>query len=141
MLKGMSRPKAYERAGYAAPCRQSAYRLAKEPDVAKRMFELLTKTETEVIITTQSLTNAYVDVLDKSYDDGDYKNVKSTLDSLAKLHGLMIDRKEVGKACDFTKMSDDELIHFIEATAAEVGQIGLSSTGIEEEAEPEEAGE
>ena len=137
----MSRPKAYERAGYAAPCRQSAYRLAKEPDVAKRMFELLTKTETEVIVTTETLTNAYVDVLDKSYDDGDYKNVKSTLDSLAKLHGLMIDRKEVGKAGDFSKMTDDELRLYIENASAEIGELIFSQDGEEEERPSEEAGE
>ncbi len=141
MLKGMSRPKAYERAGYAAPCRQSAYRLAKEPDVAKRMFELLTKTETEVIITTQTLTNAYVEVLDKSFEDEDYKNAKSTLDSLAKLHGLMVDRKEVGKAGDFSKMTDDELRLYIENTAAEIGGLLLSPEGDEEEGPSQGTGE
>jgi phage terminase small subunit len=138
VLSGMSRPEAYEKAGYAAPQRQSAYRLMQEPEVKHRMIELLNKTETDVIISLETLTNAYVDILSAARDENDLKTAKGVLDSLGRMHGLVIERKEVGKAGDFARMTEHELIDFIEATAIEVGRTIAGSEDSSERAEQAE---
>jgi hypothetical protein len=106
------------------------------------MIELLNKTETDVIISLETLTNAYVDILSAARDENDLKTAKGVLDSLGRMHGLVIERKEVGKAGDFARMTEHELINFIEATAIEVGRTITGSTeGAFEEANSDEAGE
>lgn len=100
-----------------------------------RVFELLEDTETEVIVNVNTLTNIYVEILKKSFDDGDLKNAKGTTDSLAKMHGLMIERKEVGGVGEFTKMTNEQLIEFISARTIELGRENISGTGTGEEGE------
>jgi len=138
LLKGMSRPQAYHKAGYRNPHRQAAYRLFQEPEVKHRMIELLNKTETDVIISLETLTNVYVDLLTAARDENDLKTAKSIADSLGKMHGLVIERKEVGKAGDFARMTEHELINFIEATAIEVGRAITGSEDSSERAEQAE---
>jgi hypothetical protein len=102
------------------------------------MIELLNKTETDVIISLETLTNAYVDILSAARDENDLKTAKGVLDSLGRMHGLVIERKEVGKAGDFARMTEHELIDFIEATAIEVGRTIAGSEDSSERAEQAE---
>jgi hypothetical protein len=106
--------------------------------VAGRIYELLRKSETDLVVDRNTMTNVYSDLLHASREAGNYNAAKGAADSLAKLHGLMIDRKETGRPGDFGSMADDQLREFIQTAANQLSSDGGGEAGTEEEGEEEE---
>jgi phage terminase small subunit len=142
LVKGMTQNRAYIKAGYTANTPQAGWsnasRLIRDDKVSNRIDELLKTTETELKITVESMTNVYADILSSAKQVGNFNAAKGAADSLAKLHGLMIDRKEAGAPGDFSRMDDDQLKQFISNTASELSALSGRSEG--EDQEEEEAG-
>jgi len=142
MVKGMPQNRAYMKAGYTANTPQAGWanasRLIRDDKVSNRIDELLKTTETELKVTVESMTNLYADLLQGARSAGNFNAAKGAADSLAKLHGLMIDRKEAGGPGDFNRMDDDQLRNFISTAASEISAGSAGSEGIVEE--EEEAG-
>ena len=70
-------------------------RLAKREEVAERIEQLKAKEARRFDVNQKSLTKHYVDLVEIAKEDRDVAAARGCLDSLAKLHGLMIDRAEV----------------------------------------------
>lgn len=138
VARGMSAAKAYEKAGYE-PNRFNAARLKNtNENVSGRIYELLSKSETNLVVDRNTMTNVFTDLLHSARTAGNYNAAKGAADSLAKLHGLMIDRKETGRPGDFSAMADDQLREFIQTAANQLGADGGGEAGTEEEGEEEE---
>lgn len=142
MVKGMPQNRAYIKAGYTANTPQTGWsnasRLIRDDKVSNRIVELLSSTETELKITVESMTNLYADLLNGARSAGNFNAAKGAADSLAKMHGLMIDRKETGAPGDFSRMDDDQLRQYVSATVAEISRGSASTEG--NTSEDEEAG-
>lgn len=134
VVKGMTYAKAYEKAGYKYND-GNCIRLKGDKRVSNRIEELLRTTETELKVTVESMTNLYADLLNGARSAGNFNAAKGAADSLAKLHGLMIDRKEAGGPGDFNRMDDDQLRNFISTAASEISAGSTSSEGASEEEE------
>lgn len=137
VVKGMTYAKAYEKAGYKYND-GNCIRLKGDKRVSNRIDELLKTTETDLRVTVESMTNLYADLLQGARSAGNFNAAKGAADSLAKMHGLMIDRKETGAPGDFSRMDDDQLRKYVSATVAEIGRSSQGSEGVAEE--EEEAG-
>jgi hypothetical protein len=137
IVKGMSALKAYEAAGYKKHW-DNPYKLKGRKRVSERILELLKTTETDLKVTVESMTNVYADILLSAKKVGNFNAAKGAADSLAKMHGLMIDRKETGAPGDFSRMDDDQIREFISATASEIGAHSRGSEGAGEAGEEEE---
>ena len=137
VAKGMPNTRAYEEAGYN-PHHANPTRLRNNERVAGRIYELLRKSETDLVVDRNTMTNVYSDLLHASREAGNYNAAKGAADSLAKLHGLMIDRKETGRPGDFGSMADDQLREFIQTAANQLSSDGGGEAGAEEEGEEEE---
>ena len=139
LVKGMPQNRAYIKAGYTANTPQAGWsnasRLIRDDKVSNRIEELLRTTETELKVTVESMTNLYADLLNGARSAGNFNAAKGAADSLAKLHGLMIDRKEAGGPGDFNRMDDDQLRNFISTAASEISAGSTSSEGASEEEE------
>lgn len=139
LVKGMPQNRAYIKAGYTANTPQTGWsnasRLIRDDKVSNRIEELLRTTETELKVTVESMTNLYADLLNGARSAGNFNAAKGAADSLAKLHGLMIDRKEAGGPGDFNRMDDDQLRNFISTAASEISAGSTSSEGASEEEE------
>jgi hypothetical protein len=112
LAKGISASQAYVNAGYK-PHHDNPSRLRGDEGIQARVTELQQRASKSVDITIASLTKMYLEDRKLATELGQASAAKGCLDSLAKLHGLMIDRKETGGPGEFARMSDDELDRFI----------------------------
>jgi phage terminase small subunit len=112
---GMSQTEAYRKAGYAND-RRHASRLATNGDVRRRRTELFEEKLEGLRIDRETMTNCYITIMHEAREANNFAVAKGAADSLAKLHGLMNEQKEVGKKDQFACMTDAELIDFITAT-------------------------
>lgn len=139
LAKGMSADKSYETAGFA-PNRHNAATLARKQHILARVAELLADREaihgqaTAEAIKSTALTKQWVietlmenvarsmQAKPASIDEegkviGEYQYqggvANKALELLGKELGMFIERREVGHAGDFDKMTDDELREFV----------------------------
>jgi len=133
LAKGVAAVQAYVNAGYE-PHKANPHRLSENESVRSRVAELQERASKSVDITVASLTKMYLEDRKLATELGQPSAAKGCLDSLAKLHGLMIDRKETGGPGDFARMSDDELDRFISAREDRIGY-GQAREALEEEPE------
>lgn len=128
IAQGKTADEAYQLAGYK-PNRANASVLKAKQNVSARIAELLNRSAARAEITIQSLTDMYLEDRRKAHELGQVRAAVSAADSLGKLHGFMIDRKEVGGPGDFVTMGDDELDRFIAERAGGSGA-GSAREGI-----------
>ena len=112
LAKGKTAREAYVNAGYEFNS-GNCIRLKGNESIQARIQELQSRASTSVNITVSSLTEMYLEDRKLAKELGQTAAAKGCLDSLAKLHGLMIERKETGAPGEFARMSDDELDRFI----------------------------
>jgi phage terminase small subunit len=112
LAKGISASQAYVNAGYK-PHHDNPSRLRGDEGIQARVTELQQRASKSVDITIASLTKMYLEDRKLATELGQASAAKGCLDSLAKLHGLMIERKETGAPGEFSRMSDDELDQYI----------------------------
>ena len=112
LAKGKSAAEAYVNAGYEYN-NGNCIRLKGNESVKSRVEELQKRASASVDITVANLTKMYLEDRKFAKELGQAAAAKGCLDSLAKLHGLMIERKETGAPGEFSRMSDDELDQYI----------------------------
>ena len=108
----MSQAEAYRQAGYAND-RRHASRLATNGDVRRRRMELFEEKLEGLRIDREAMTNCYVAIMHEAREANNFAVAKGAADSLARLHGLMNEKKEVDRLNEFSSMTDAELIDFI----------------------------
>ena len=128
IAKGKNTSEAYVNAGYNHNP-GNAVRLKIKDNVSARITELLQRSAQKSVVTIETITEMYLEDRRLAQAAGQLAVSKSAADSLAKLHGLMIERSENGKPGDFSRMSDDELERFIkERSRASGGSLERTGT-------------
>lgn len=112
LAKGKSQTEAYSAAGYKGD-RTNASRLATNGNIIARVAELQERGAKRAEITIESLTDMLREDRELARELKQPAAAVSAVDKLAKLYGHMIERKEVGRPGDFSRMTEDELDDFI----------------------------
>jgi phage terminase small subunit len=113
LAKGETGDQAYVTAGYKEN-RGNAARLKAKQNVLNRVAEILEKAAVRTEITVQSLTDMYLDDRRLARALGQIGVSKGAADSIAKLHGLMIDRAVLKHVNEFDDMDEQKLLAWIE---------------------------
>jgi hypothetical protein len=117
LAKGKTANEAYALAGYV-PNGKNASRLKGNEGVQTRVEEILRKAAIRTELTVARLTEDLLRIARKgeALKEGSGLSVarQATMDA-AKLNGLIMERQEVGRPGDFSRMSDEELDAFITA--------------------------
>jgi hypothetical protein len=132
IAKGTGVGEAYAIAGYdctnKAAAAASASRLLKTAKIQARVSELLNGAATRAVISIQKV----LEKLDRAYDLAERMEQPSAMVAasmgLAKVAGLIVDKKEVGKPGDFTDVDDQSLDQFIMTEAKALGIVGQKAT-------------
>jgi hypothetical protein len=111
--QGFGYGKAYELAGYPANL-GNAYTLGHKPNILKRIEELRKRSQINLALSIDYLSEKYLEIFEAAREDRKYSAAVAALDSVAKIQGFVIDKRETGAPGDFARLSDDELIAFIE---------------------------
>lgn len=121
LAKGLGYEESYELAGYA-PHRQNAYRLmTTNDDVQARVAELQDRLAARTEMTLQRLSEMFLEDREFARKLEHSAAAVSATDKLARLHGFMIDRKEIGTPGEFDRMSAEELRAYILRESEELG--------------------
>ncbi len=101
--KGKSADQAYKDAGYMAN-RKNASRLKTNDDIKRRIEEILERFAIRTEITIEKLTEMHLEDHEGAVRVAQYSAAKGALDSIAKLHGLLIDKQEIKGDIQITKI-------------------------------------
>lgn len=112
LAKGKSQSEAYVNAGYK-PDSGAASRLSGNVSVQGRVAELQERSAKKVEITVDTLRDMLLEDRTLARELGQSAAAVSAVDKLGKLYGHMIERKEVGRPGEFSRMTEDELDAFI----------------------------
>jgi hypothetical protein len=108
LMRGTPQAQAYEKAGYK-PNPGNASELASTEKISKRLAWLQQRQAARQGITIDSLCDELDEARAGAMNDKQYATAVSASLGKAKLMGLLIDRKESGKAGEFAHLSVDEL--------------------------------
>lgn len=114
VAQGTSKTEAYAIAGYSRDD-GNASRLTGNDRVKQRIAEIQTGAAQRSQITVASLVAAADEIRGLAVRDMQYSAAVGAVKELGILSGLRIDRREVGSPGEFDRMSDEELMKFIEA--------------------------
>src|SRR5262245_29177276 len=135
LAKGKVAHEAYVLAGYR-PNRGNATRLKLNEAIIARVKELIERTAANAAaraeVTVVSLLNELEDARKQAVEINQPSAAVSAIVAKAKVAGLIVDRKEVGKPGEFESMNVDELREHIAREAAALG-IGMPDAGEEGE--------
>lgn len=123
LAKGKSQAEAYELAGYK-PDSGAASRLSGNVSIQARLAEIMERGAIRAELSVASVTESLLRIAEKAEklcEASGYNVAKSAWMDAAKLHGLIVDKKEVGKPGDFTRMDERELDAFIAGEKAALG--------------------
>jgi hypothetical protein len=141
VAKGIPPYRAYPEAGYK-PDPGHPYRLmAENGRVKQRLLELTGTADAEELASREMILRELASVGYAPVGGPDVKPGDKTkaLMGMAKISGLLIDRKEVGGVGDFAKLDEHELDNIIDATYSELTLLeGEAGDGFDEEALSEE---
>lgn len=132
LAKGKSAGEAYRLAGYDADDKSAETagpRLFKNVQVKARVAELQAKAAVKAELTAQSVIDNLVRIAVKAEQIGESSGLnvaRGAWMDAAKVSGFIVEKKEVGKAGDFKRMTEDELDAYI---AAGQGAFGRSDSG------------
>lgn len=119
VAKGLAKSVAYVKAGYSEKGADAGgSRLSGHPMVAARIEELqrraADKAMTRAAVSVESLTQMLIEDRALAHSEGQAGAAVSAVSTIAKLHGLLIERKEI-KASIIEELPDDERARLIEA--------------------------
>ena len=123
LAKGKSQSEAYETAGYK-PDSGAASRLSGNVSIQERVAEIMERGAIRAELSVASVTESLLRIAEKAEKLGEasgYNVAKAAWMDAAKLHGLIVDKKEVGRPGDFTRMDERELDAFIAGEKAALG--------------------
>lgn len=118
---GLSREDAYQKAGYAPSARNSGA-LNRRPEIKARIEQLLNQARARCELSRK-------DILDRVLEDWDTSRKLGQMTAALKaghmlgseIHKMFIERKEIGEAGDFDKMSEQELRQVISEGIKDLG--------------------
>lgn len=128
LAKGKTADEAYQLAGYKEN-RHNASRLKTNETIQARISEILGRAAARVELTVSRVVENLERIATKAEALGEASGLnvaKSAWVDAAKVQGLVVDKKEVGKPGDFSRMTEDELEAFI---ARRQGALGASLSG------------
>jgi phage terminase small subunit len=131
LAKGHRAQDAYVAAGYKANP-GNATRLKLNEKIFARVKELLDRSAARAEVTVASLLNELEEARKLAAEINQPSAAVAATLGKAKVAGLIVDRKEVGKPGDFEGMNVDELRDYITREAARLG-IGVQDAGEEGE--------
>ena len=120
LAKGKSQVEAYELAGYK-PHDGNSFRLSGNERVLARVSELLERSAEKVEITIDWLRDQLIGDHKLARELGQTSAAVSATNSIGKLYGLIIDRKETGRPGEFESMNADDLRDYIARRTTELG--------------------
>ena len=126
LAKGKSQVEAYELAGYK-PNDGHACRLAGNGRILARIDELLERSAKKVEITIDWLRDQLLGDHALARELGQTSAAVSATNSIGKLYGLIVERKEVGRPGEFESMNADQLREYIAREAPELGAGGQTA--------------
>lgn len=98
------------RSGYSPKgAHVTASRMLKDPDVVKMIEAAQVVMSERTSVTKGWLINEAVRVARKAEMEGRYTAARGTLELLARLHGFIIDRKDMRMVRSFADLSDEEI--------------------------------
>lgn len=98
------------RSGYSPKgAHVTASRMLKDPDVLKMIEAAQVVMSERTSVTKGWLINEAVRVARKAEMEGRYTAARGTLELLARLHGFIIDRKDMRMVRSFADLSDEEI--------------------------------
>lgn len=111
--RGIPPFRAYPMAGYKAH-NGEPYRLRDNPRVKRRIAELTRHIAMKTRVTVESITDELNAVALNATADKQHGAARSAIETKAKLHGLLVDRKESGAPGDFAGLqSADEVLALV----------------------------
>ena len=144
VAQGLPKVVAYEEAGYKRDY-GNAVRMTANDKVQQRLLELTGTAEIQELASRDRILTELASVGYSPIGGPDVKVTEKTnaLMGMAKIAGLLIDRKEIGAAGGVAKLSEHELDELLDVTYREIALLeGESSEGFSEEdlSEEEEEG-
>ena len=112
IAKGKTQVKAYEEAGYV-PKTSNASRLIANDSVAARIIELQSMDVRGLKVDREFSRNMFLANYNLAIEAGNLSAANVAAEKLAKLFGLMVERREVGAAGEFSQLSDAQLIEIL----------------------------
>jgi phage terminase small subunit len=124
---GMTATKAYTEAGYGAKStndgnRVYACKMNAMPHVAARVAEILGRAAKRTEISIATVTDNLLRIAAKAEELGEASGLsvaKGAHMDVAKINGLVVDKKEIGAPGDFANMSDNELARIARSLGSE----------------------
>jgi hypothetical protein len=108
LAKGKTQVESYAQAGYK-PHDGNSFRLSGNERIIARVNEILGRAAKKVEVTVDYLYGLLVEDRDLARELGQTSAAVSAVNSIGKLYGLMIDRKDVTIRKDVKELSDHEL--------------------------------
>jgi hypothetical protein len=120
VAEGLTPEKAYARAGFA-PDRHNAHRLLRwNGDIQRRVRELRKPAAEAAQINVLTLTQMLLEDRERARDLGQIAAAVTAVEKIAQLHGLMIDRKEMGRPGAFEDMDPKDRDSILDAIDREL---------------------
>lgn len=136
LAKGKTAIDAYETAGYR-PDSGAASRLSGKISISGRIAEILERSAVRAEVSVAGITERLIRISDAGEalkDAAGLSVARQAAMDAAKLHGLIVDKKETGKPGEFARMDDHELDAFIAREKAALGRGNSRETGSDRQA-------
>jgi len=104
--QGIPPYRAYPMAGYRAD-EGAPYRLSENVRVKRRLAEITRGLAMKTRVTVESITDELNGVLAGATADKQFGAARAAIETKAKLHGLMVDRKETGQPGEFAVLQSE----------------------------------
>jgi phage terminase small subunit len=121
LAKGKTQVEAYAHAGYK-PHDGNSFRLSGNERILARVSELLGRSAEKAEVTIDWLREQLAGDHKLARELGQASAAVSATNSIGKLYGLIVERKEVGRPGEFESMNADQLREYIDRQTAELGQ-------------------
>jgi hypothetical protein len=108
LKRGMPACRAYELAGYR-PNRGNAVRLKTNERVKRRVIELMRHIAVKTAVTIATLTDELNEIAEGAKADAQWSAARAAIETKAKLHGHLVERREVGQPGDFANLTTEQV--------------------------------
>jgi len=134
--QGIPPYRAYPLAGYR-PDNGAPYRLSENIRVKRRLTELTRHIAVKTRVTVESITNELDRIRDGAEGALQYGAARSAVETKAKLHGLLVERKESGQPGDFAGLqSASEVLALVRSELGDETAALLAAALDRREADP-----
>jgi phage terminase small subunit len=131
LIEGKTAGEAYISAGYR-PNRANASVLKSKQNIAARVAEIQAGGADRAQVTVKSIIENLKRIAKKAEDLGDARGLqaaRASWEGIAKISGLVVERREIGDPGEFARLTDAELNASLQKQAI---ALGLSDNAVEE---------